>query len=111
MLHKAGRLNDSETCEDVVTWKLGAVNNYAFQYPRERAAALLHMSKGGDHIGQYTDTYSTTGVLTFTLAVVVLRCGRQGETSTFLSRGVVTSRRIIIIINSFIALGVNSFGT
>ena len=87
-LGKVGHINDTETCEDAVTWRWDAANNYAPYHPGERAAALLHMSEGGDHIGRYSDTHFTTGVVIFTLTAVVLRCGRQGETTTLLSRGV-----------------------
>ena len=80
MIHK--------TYEDAVTWRWEAANNYASNHPGKRAAALLHMSEGGDHDGQYSDTHFTAGVVTFTLTAVVLRCGRQGETTTLLSRGV-----------------------
>jgi hypothetical protein len=42
---------------------MAAANQYAASNLLEGAAALLHVSESGDHVGQYSDTYFTAGMI------------------------------------------------
>jgi hypothetical protein len=56
-------VNATEPHKTTATWRMAAANQYAASNLGEGATALLHMSEGGDRVGQYSDTHFTAGAV------------------------------------------------
>jgi hypothetical protein len=69
-------INVTEPYVRASTWRMAAAKQYAASSLGEGAAAFLHMSEGGERVGQYSDTHFTAG------AVRYLQGRRQRETTT-----------------------------